>query len=263
MQMNDAHIYCTREQFKEEFLNVCNMYLHYFNIFGIEKYQMRLSLHDSNDLGGKYADEPELWIETEEYVRQALTSGGIDFIEIPGEAAFYGPKIDVQVWSAIGREFTLATNQVDFVVPDKFNLKYIDENGAEVTPLCIHRAPLSTHERFVGFLIEHYGGDFPLWLAPKQVVILPVSDKYIEYAKVVKNQFSSRGIRVEIDKRSEKIGFKIRDAELKKIPIMLVLGEKEKNENTVSVRRRHIEGLSVKDYNLFADEIEKEIKERK
>ena len=116
---------------KREFLKVCNMYLHYFNIFGIEKYQMRLSLHDSNDLGGKYADEPELWIETEEYVRQALTSGGIDFIEIPGEAAFYGPKIDVQVWSAIGREFTLATNQVDFVVPDKFNLKYIDENGAE------------------------------------------------------------------------------------------------------------------------------------
>jgi threonyl-tRNA synthetase len=263
MQMNDAHIYCTKEQFKEEFLNVCQMYQYYFEIFGIEKYQMRLSLHDPADLGGKYVDEPELWLETEQSVREALNEGSINFVEIPGEAAFYGPKIDVQVWSAIGREFTLATNQVDFVVPGKFNLKYVGEDGTEKTPLCIHRAPLSTHERFIGFLIEHFGGDFPLWLAPQQVVILPVSDKYLDYALQVKDCFREKGIRVKIDKRSEKIGAKIRDAELMKIPIMLIVGEKEVELKTVSVRRRHAGDLGTQDYDAFSNELKLEIKERK
>jgi threonyl-tRNA synthetase len=263
MQMNDAHIYCTKEQFKEEFLNVCQMYQYYFEIFGIEKYQMRLSLHDPADLGGKYVDEPELWMETEQSVREALNEGSINFVEIPGEAAFYGPKIDVQVWSAIGREFTLATNQVDFVVPGKFNLKYVGEDGTEKTPLCIHRAPLSTHERFIGFLIEHFGGDFPLWLAPQQVVILPVSDKYLDYALQVKDCFREKGIRVKIDKRSEKIGAKIRDAELMKIPIMLIVGEKEVELKTVSVRRRHAGDLGTQDYDAFSNELKLEIKERK
>ena len=263
MQMNDAHIYCTKEQFKEEFLNVCQMYQYYFEIFGIEKYKMRLSLHDPADLGGKYVDEPELWLETEQSVREALSEGSINFVEIPGEAAFYGPKIDVQVWSAIGREFTLATNQVDFVVPGKFNLKYVGEDGTEKTPLCIHRAPLSTHERFIGFLIEHFGGDFPLWLAPQQVVILPVSDKYLDYALQVKDCFREKGIRVKIDKRSEKIGAKIRDAELMKIPIMLIVGEKEVELKTVSVRRRHAGDLGTQDYDAFSNELKLEIKERK
>jgi threonyl-tRNA synthetase len=263
MQMNDAHIYCTKEQFKEEFLNVCQMYQYYFEIFGIEKYKMRLSLHDPADLGGKYVDEPELWLETEQSVREALNEGSINFVEIPGEAAFYGPKIDVQVWSAIGREFTLATNQVDFVVPGKFNLKYVGEDGTEKTPLCIHRAPLSTHERFIGFLIEHFGGDFPLWLAPQQVVILPVSDKYLDYALQVKDCFREKGIRVKIDKRSEKIGAKIRDAELMKIPIMLIVGEKEVELKTVSVRRRHAGDLGTQDYDAFSNELKLEIKERK
>ena len=263
MQMNDAHIYCTKEQFKEEFLNVCQMYQYYFEIFGIEKYQMRLSLHDPADLGGKYVDEPELWLETEQSVREALNEGSINFVEIPGEAAFYGPKIDVQVWSAIGREFTLATNQVDFVVPGKFNLKYVGEDGTEKTPLCIHRAPLSTHERFIGFLIEHFGGDFPLWLAPQQVVILPVSDKYLDYALQVKDCFREKGIRVKIDKRSEKIGAKIRDAELMKIPIMLIVGEKEVELKTVSVRRRYAGDLGTQDYDAFSNELKLEIKERK
>ncbi|SVB30400.1 uncharacterized protein METZ01_LOCUS183254, partial [marine metagenome] len=181
MQMNDAHIYCTPQQFKDEFLAVCNMYLYYFDIFGIDKYQMRLSLHDPKSLGGKYIDEPELWKQTEVEVKQALVEGNIDHTEISGEAAFYGPKIDVQVWSAIGKEFTLATNQVDFAIPKRFGLTFTDERGREQTPLCIHRAPLSTHERFVGFLIEHFGGDFPLWLAPVQVAVLPVSDKGKDY----------------------------------------------------------------------------------
>ncbi len=240
MQMNDAHIYCSPEDFNREFLDVCKMYLEYFDIFGIEKYEMRLSLHDPADLGKKYIDEPELWIETEEAVRNALKEGNIPYVEIPGEAAFYGPKVDVQVWSAIGKEFTLATNQVDFAIPKRFDLTYTDEKGTEQTPLCIHRAPLSTHERFIGFLIEHYGGDFPLWLAPKQAVILPISEKAHGYAQSLQAKFKAGGLRVSLDDRPEKIGAKIRQAELSKIPVMMIVGEKEANENTVSVRRRFL-----------------------
>jgi len=263
MQMNDAHIYCTEAQFKEEFLNVCKMYLHYFEIFGIEKYQMRLSLHDPDKLGGKYVDEPELWLKTEKLVRESLEEGEFNFIEIPGEAAFYGPKIDVQVWSAIGREFTLATNQVDFAIPKRFNLFYVDENNDEITPLCIHRAPLSTHERFIGFLIEHFAGDFPLWLAPKQVVILPISEKYVNYALDLKNDFHAQGIRVFLDDRNEKVGAKIRDAELKKIPIMLIVGEDEEKNGTISVRRRHKGDLGKKTVDALLDGLVEEIKNRR
>ncbi len=238
MQMNDAHIYCTHDQFKQEFLNVCNMYLYYFDIFGIEKYEMRLSLHDPADLGGKYIDAPELWLQTERAVREALQEGGLNYTEIPGEAAFYGPKIDVQVWSAIGREFTLATNQVDFAIPERFGLTYTDETGQERTPLCIHRAPLGTHERFIGFLIEHYGGDFPLWLAPIQVAVLPVSEKSADYAQNIQSLLNDENIRVHLDTRPDKIGAKIRQAELKRIPVMLIIGEREAQNQTVSLRRR-------------------------
>lgn len=240
MQMNDAHIYCSPETFNREFLDVCEMYLEYFEIFGIEKYEMRLSLHDPADLGKKYIDEPELWIETEDAVRNALKAGDIPYVEIPGEAAFYGPKVDVQVWSAIGKEFTLATNQVDFAIPKRFDLTYTDEKGTEQTPLCIHRAPLSTHERFIGFLIEHFGGDFPLWLAPNQAIVLPISEKAHGYAQSLQEKFKKEGMRVSLDDRPEKIGAKIRHAELSKIPAMMIVGEKEANENTVSVRRRFI-----------------------
>jgi len=240
MQMNDAHIYCSKSDFDEEFLDVCKMYLEYFEIFGIDKYEMRLSLHDPKDLGKKYINEPELWLETEESVKIALKKGGVNFTEIPGEAAFYGPKIDVQVWSAIGKEFTLATNQVDFAIPKRFNLTFTDKKGIEQTPICIHRAPLSTHERFIGFLIEHYGGDFPLWLSPTQSIILPVSEKTLVYAKSLKKKFIAAGIRTKLDERPEKIGAKIRQAEINKIPVMVIVGEKEAAEKTVSVRRRFI-----------------------
>lgn len=238
MQMNDAHIYCTKESFKEEFLAVCNMYLYYFEIFGINKYRMRLSLHSKDGLGEKYVNEPDLWLETEQWVREALMEGKLDFEEVEGEAAFYGPKIDVQVWSAIGKEFTLATNQVDFAVPRKFGLSYKDEKGKDRTPLCIHRAPLSTHERFIGFLIEHFGGNFPLWLAPVQVAVLPISDKVLDYSSLIYDELKSVGIRATLNNRSDKIGAKIRQAEIEKINIMLIIGEKEAAENIISVRRR-------------------------
>ena len=238
MQMNDAHIYCSEEQFKEEFLAVCNMYLKYFEIFGIEKYEMRLSLHDKDKLGEKYINEPELWIKTENLVREALEDGALNFVEIPDEAAFYGPKIDVQVWSAIGRKFTLATNQVDFAIPEKFDLTYIDKNNQSQTPLCIHRAPLGTHERFIGFLIEHFAGNFPLWLTPVQMVIIPISDKFNDYSTAIYNKLKDSGIRVKMDSRNEKMGAKIRDAELNKIPIMVIIGENEVNNNTLSIRRK-------------------------
>ena len=238
MQMNDAHIYCTEEQFKQEFLEVCKMYLKYFEIFGIEKYEMRLSLHDPDKLGEKYVDEPELWVKTENLVRESLQDGKLNYVEIPGEAAFYGPKIDVQVWSAIGREFTLATNQVDFAVPAKFNLTYIDNKNEDKTPLCIHRAPLGTHERFIGFLIEHFAGNFPLWLAPVQTAIIPISDKFNDYAQSICDRLRKQKVRVNIDLRNEKMGAKIRNAEISKIPIMIIIGEKEVESETLSIRRK-------------------------
>jgi threonyl-tRNA synthetase len=237
LQMNDAHIYCTREQFAAEFKAVNEMYLKYFKIFNIEKYVMRFSTHEPKKLGKKYVDEPQLWLDTEDMVRKVLIDSKIPYIEVADEGAFYGPKIDVQVWSAIGREFTLATNQVDFAVPARFGLTFRNTQNQLETPICIHRAPLGTHERFIGFLIEHFAGNFPIWLAPKQVTILPISEKYNEYAKKVLQLLINSDIRGLVDDRDEKIGKKIRDAELKKIPFMLIVGEKEAGENTVSVRR--------------------------
>ncbi|HMR45587.1 MAG TPA: threonine--tRNA ligase [Bacteroidia bacterium] len=241
LQMNDAHIYCTEEQFASEFKAVNDMYLKYFKIFGIEKYIMRFSTHSPEKLGKKYVNEPELWLKTEDMVRRVLIESNIPYVEVPDESAFYGPKIDVQVWSAIGREFTLATNQVDFAVPARFGLTYRDTDNTMKTPLCIHRAPLGTHERFIGFLIEHYAGNFPLWLAPMQVAILPISEKFNDFAKSVSQLLNNYDIRALVDERGEKIGRKIRDAEVKKVPFMLIVGEKEMNEQQVSVRK-HGEG---------------------
>jgi len=236
LHMNDAHIYCSKEQFEQEFKAVNAMYLKYFEIFGIDKYVMRLSLHDPEKLGQKYVNEPELWLETEEMVRQVLIESGTPFVEVKDEGAFYGPKIDVQIWSAIGREFTLATNQVDFAQSRSFNLSFTNANNEAEIPLIIHRAPLGTHERFIGFLLEHYAGKLPLWLAPLQVKLLPISDKYMDYTKAVHTKLRKAGIRAEIDSRAEKVGRKIRDAEISRVPYMFILGEKEESDNTVSVR---------------------------
>ena len=263
MQMNDAHIYCSEDQFKDEFIGVCNLYMEYFKIFGIDKYEMRLSLHDPKGLGDKFINNSELWLKTEEDVRNALKDAKLKFVESVGDAAFYGPKIDVQVWSSIGREFTLATNQVDFAVPERFDLHYTDTDGSAKTPLCIHRAPLGTHERFIGFLIEHFGGNFPLWLAPKQVIILPVSDKYNDYAEKINNHLKAEGVRSSLDNRSEKIGSKIRDAELQKINIMVIVGEKEVDSNTLTIRRRFIKEQEVLSLEQFTSSIKIEIEERR
>lgn len=236
LHMNDAHIYCSKEDFAQEFRSVNDMYIKYFKIFGIDKYVMRLSLHDPAKLGQKYINEPELWKETEEMVRSVLIESNIPFVEVQDEGAFYGPKIDVQIWSAIGREFTLATNQVDFAQGRRFKLEYTNRDNQSETPLIIHRAPLGTHERFIGFLLEHYAGKFPLWLSPVQVKILPISDKFNGYALSVLDQLVRAGVRAELDDRGEKIGKKIRDTELMKVPYMLVIGEKEQNEGSVSLR---------------------------
>jgi threonyl-tRNA synthetase len=263
LHMNDAHIYCTKEQFAQEFKAVNDMYLKYFEIFGIDKYVMRLSLHDPAKLGQKYINEPELWLETEEMVRQVLIEAGTPFVEVQDEGAFYGPKIDVQIWSTIGREFTLATNQVDFAQGRRFNLTFTNKDNAPETPLIIHRAPLGTHERFIGFLLEHYAGKFPVWLAPLQVKILPISDKFMDYAESVRKQLRKAGVRVEIDDRQEKIGKKIRDTELLKVPYMLVVGEKEMNENKLSVRRQGKGDLGALDISTFITNIKDEIENRK
>jgi len=260
LQMNDAHIYCTKEQFAQEFKAVNDMYLKYFKIFGIDKYIMRFSTHDPAKLGQKYVDMPELWKETEDMVRDVLVESGIPFKEVADEAAFYGPKIDVQVYSVIGKEFTLATNQVDFSQPLSFNLTYTNANNDQEHPIIIHRAPLGTHERFIGFLIEHYAGKFPLWLAPEQVKILPISEKFNEGCKNILQSLENYDIRASIDDRGEKIGKKIRDAEIAKVPIMLVIGEKELAEGKVSVRKQGEGDQGTMSIEEFAQYVSNEVR---
>jgi threonyl-tRNA synthetase len=260
LQMNDAHIYCTEAQFEQEFRAVNALYLKYFRVFGIDKYVMRFSKHDPKKLGQKYIDNAELWNKTENMVREVLVNSGIPFVEVEDEAAFYGPKIDIQIYSAIGREFTLATNQVDFAQADRFDLWFTNENNEKERPLIIHRAPLSTHERFIGFLLEHYAGNFPAWLAPMQVAILPISDKFLPYAKQVSDYLKNNEIRHTLDERSEKVGRKIRDAELKKIPYMLIIGEKESETETVAVRKHGAGDKGVVSIASFVSDLKEEIK---
>ena len=238
MNMNDAHIYCTPEQFADEFRAVNEMYLKYFQIFGLGKYQMRFSTSSPEGLGKKYVNEPELWKQTEDMVRRVLVESGINFVEVANEAAFYGPKIDVQVWSAIGREFTIATNQVDFAVPAKFGLTYRDRDNTDKTPLCIHRAPLGTHERFIGFLIEHYAGNFPLWLAPDQVRVITLGDDapLLAAGKALVHELRQNFVRVTGDFTNEPIKAKIANAEHARVHTMLVLGPRDLEAGHVSVR---------------------------
>jgi threonyl-tRNA synthetase len=265
MQMNDAHIYCTPEQFEAEFNAVNEMYLKYFKLFGIEKYLMRFSTHDPSKLGEKFVDEPELWKKTEVMTRNVLKNSGINYVEVPNEAAFYGPKIDVQAWSAIGREFSIATNQVDFAQPRRFDLRYKDRDNIDKIPLCIHRAPLGTHERFIGFLIEHYAGNFPLWLAPEQVRILPIGDepKVLDYSMSILNELRAHQVRAEIDKSTDNINGKIQRAEQMKVHTMFVIGKRDMEADAVSVRVHGKGNLGAKPRSEVIVDLLAAIKERR
>jgi threonyl-tRNA synthetase len=238
MQMNDAHLYIAEDQFEQEFIGVVDLYRKYFELFGIEKYVMRLSLHSKAGLGKKYVDNERLWLKTEKMVREVMDKNNVPYVEADDEAAFYGPKIDVQIWSAIGKEFSLATNQVDFAQPARFDLKFINKDGQEEMPLVIHRAPLSTHERMVGFLIEHYAGAFPVWLSPEQVRVIPITDGQNQYAEKIAAQLKAEGVRASADMSSERMNAKIRNAQLMKVPYMLVVGNNEMAAGTVSLRVR-------------------------
>ena len=265
LHMNDAHLYMTPEQFEDEFNAVNEMYLNYFKLFGIDKYLMRFSTHDPSKLGQKFVDEPELWKQTEEMTRNVLKHSGIDYVEVPNEAAFYGPKIDVQVWSVIGREFTLATNQVDFAQPRNFDLRYKDRDNTDKIPICIHRAPLGTHERFIGFLIEHYAGNFPLWLSPEQVRILTIGDdpKLLDYGRSILNELRAHQVRAEIDDSSDKINGKILHAEQMKVHTMFVIGKRDMEANAVSVRVHGKGNLGAKPRDEAIAEILQSIRERR
>jgi threonyl-tRNA synthetase len=264
LNMNDAHIYCTEDQFAQEFNAVNEMYLKYFKIFGIEKHVMRFSTHSKEGLGKKYVNEPDLWLKTETMVRDVLKNSGINYVEVPNEAAFYGPKIDVQVWSVIGREFTLATNQVDFAIPAKFGLTYRDKDNTNKTPLCIHRAPLGTHERFIGFLIEHYAGNFPLWLAPEQVRVLTLGEEepLLNYAKAIVSELRANFVRCEADYSSDPIKAKIAEAEKAKVHTMLVIGGRDMEAGNVSVRLHGKGNVGAKPKGEVVAEILRTIRER-
>lgn len=265
LQMNDAHLYMTPEQFEAEFNAVNEMYLNYFRLFGIDKYLMRFSTHDPEKLGEKFVDEPELWQKTEEMTRNVLKNSGINYVEVPNEAAFYGPKIDVQAWSVIGREFSIATNQVDFAQPRSFDLRYKNRDNLDKIPICIHRAPLGTHERFIGFLIEHYAGNFPLWLSPEQVRILTIGDdpKLIDYARSILNELRAHQVRAEMDESSDKINGKIQRAEQMKVHTMFVIGKRDMEANAASVRVHGKGNLGAKPRAEAIADILRSIKERR
>jgi len=265
LQMNDAHLYMTPEQFEAEFNAVNEMYLNYFKLFGIDKYLMRFSTHDPAKLGQKFVNEPELWKKTEEMTRNVLKNSGINYVEVPNEAAFYGPKIDVQAWSVIGREFSIATNQVDFAQPRSFDLRYKDRDNIDKIPICIHRAPLGTHERFIGFLIEHYAGNFPLWLSPEQVRILTIGDdpKLMDYARSILNELRGHQVRAELDESSDKINGKIQRAEQMKVHTMFVIGKRDMDADAVSVRVHGKGNLGAKPRGEAIAEILQAIRERR
>ena len=246
---NDSHIFCRPDQIKDEFKAVIELILDTYKDFGFKNYKFRLSLRDPENKE-KYFDNDELWNKSENELREVLIELGVDFYEAKGEAAFYGPKLDVQVISALGHDVTLSTCQLDYQLPEKFELEYVDENGDKVRPVVVHRAILGSLDRFVAFLLEETKGNLPVWLAPVQVKVLPISDKFIDEAKKVYEACFNADLKVELDDRAEKIGYKIREAQTQKIPYMLIVGAKEVETNTVSIRKRsegEIGSLSIED----------------
>ncbi len=261
MAMNDAHIYCRKDQIKEEFVKVMRLHERHYKRLGINEFYMRFSRWDSSRKE-KYIDQPEHWEFCEKVMKEAMDESKIPYVEAMDEAAFYGPKIDFQIKNVLGNEYSISTNQLDFAAGDRFNLRYTDSEGNPEKVFVIHRAPLGTHERFIAFLLEHFVGAFPTWLAPLQVAILPVSDKHIEYAREVYYGLFEKGVRVEVDENNESLGKKIRAAELKKVPYMLVVGDKEVENNQVAVRSRKTKTQIVMNVDEFSLQIFKEIQER-
>jgi threonyl-tRNA synthetase len=266
--MNDAHIYCRYDQAKDEFIQVMKLHARYYDLLGIQDYYMRLSLPDLDKLD-KYVDQPQKWLDALAIIRQAMDESGLRYVEGKGEAAFYGPKIDFMIRSAIGTEYTISTNQLDFLATQTFDLTYIGEDGGEHPVYVIHRAPLGTHERFTAFLIEHYAGAFPVWLAPIQARVIPISDKVEDYARHVLDTLfaapvvnGTAGLRVDIDTSAERMQKKIREAQLRKIPYMLVVGEREAAEGKVAVRLRSGKDLGAMVLDTFLARITKEAESR-
>ena len=264
MCMNDAHIYCMEEQIEEEFLKVMKMHERLYKLLGLKNFHMRLSTWNPDDPKGKekYVDDPEAWEKTQNMVRKAMERSGLPFVEVPGEAAFYGPKIDFQMKTVTGREETISTNQLDFAVPKRMNLTYVGADNEEHMPYVIHRAPAGTHERFTAFLIEHFGGAFPTWLAPVQVKIICVAENFQEYGKELHAELRRNFIRAEIDLSNDSLNKKIRNHTKAKIPNILILGEKEVNENTVTVRRFGIQEQQTISRDAFIQGILEKIKTR-
>jgi threonyl-tRNA synthetase len=255
---DDAHIFCTPDQLKEEFCKVIDIILYIFKVLKFENYTVQISLHDPEDKI-KYIGTKENWEKAERAIVDAAREKGLQTITEIGEAAFYGPKLDFMVKDAIGRKWQLGTVQVDYNLPERFDLEYIDANQQKRRPIMIHRAPFGSMERFVAVLLEHSAGNFPLWLTPEQVIILPISEKYLDYAHHVKNVMEENNIRTIIDERNEKTGKKIRDAEMLKIPYMIIVGEKEETENTISVRQHKAGDLGTMNLNDFASKINEKI----
>ena len=259
MCQNDAHLFVRPDQIKDEVGKVVKLILDVYKDFGFKDYKFRLSLRDKNDKH-KYFDDDQMWDKAESQLREILTELGLDFYEAEGEAAFYGPKLDVQLKSAIGHDVTVSTCQLDFLLPQRFELEYIGEDGKAHRPVVIHRAILGTLDRFMAFLIEETKGAFPTWLAPVQVKVLPISDKHLEYANKVKEALQDKEVRVEVDDRAEKIGYKIREAQLQKVPYMLVVGDKEQEEGEVGVRNRKDGDVGAMKLENFVEKIDEEIK---
>jgi len=265
---NDAHIYCRYDQAKEEFLKVMRLHARYYDLMGIKEYYMRLSLPDLAKLD-KFVNAPEKWLAALEIIRAAMKESGYAFVEAEGDAAFYGPKVDFMIKSAIGTEYAISTNQLDFLATETFDLSYIGEDGAEHPVYVIHRAPLGSHERFVAFLIEHFAGAFPVWLAPVQVRVIPITDRQNDYAlKLCERLFEvpvmngTSGLRVDVDLSNERMQKKIRNAQNEKIPYMLVVGEREAAAGTVAVRLRSGKDLGAVPLEDFIARVKREAESR-
>lgn len=259
MQMNDAHIYIQKEEAVEEFVRVIQMHEYYYKTLGIENYQMELALRDPSS--DKYHGNEEDWKDAERMTIEAMEKSGVPYTVVNEGAAFYGPKMDFQIFSSIGRSFTASTNQLDLYMGQRFNLEYVDKDGERKVPAIIHRAPLGTHERFIGFLIEHFAGAFPTWLSPEQVRILPIAEAHTAYADTVYNALRARGVRVSID-ATDSLGKRIRNAKQEKIPYLLVIGDAEMAAHTVSIESRDHGKLNALPVTEFVEKVTREIKER-